>query len=29
MNKWEMSREQMEQAVADKLNEIVDIFAAA
>ena len=26
MNKWEMNREQMEQAIADKLNEIVDIF---
>ena len=26
MNKWEMDREQMEQAIADKMNEIVDIF---
>ena len=26
MSKWDMSREQMEQAIADKLNEIVDIF---
>ena len=26
MNKWDMNREQMEQAIADKLNEIVDIF---
>ena len=26
MNNWNMSREEMEQALADKLNEIVDLF---